>query len=155
MVAGSVSRKTAGETESPPQGHPPEDRGGDPSGQCIQKSFVFEQTIHSCQTTMRFISSLQNQARLTCDCDAELKRLPEEIYLYLQGELESKGSRKDLLSQVNNDSSGSGPSSNCSTPPYSSPNHSWSNIGSISTSLLDSPTSNSPVKSDTDTTGVY
>ncbi|KAI7813929.1 putative 1-phosphatidylinositol 4 [Triplophysa rosa] len=96
-----------------------------------------------------------NQARLTCDCEAELKCLPEEISLYLQGELERKGSRKDLFSQVNNDSSGSGPSSNCSTPPYSSPNHSWSNIGSISTSVLDSPTSNSPVKSDTDTTGIY
>lgn len=96
----------------------------------------------------------QNQDQLTKNCEAELKSLPEEISLYLQGELESKGSRKDLFGQVNNDSSGSGPSSNCSTPPFSSPNHSWSNIGSISTSLLDSPPS-TPVKSDTDTTGVY
>ncbi|KAA0723702.1 1-phosphatidylinositol 4,5-bisphosphate phosphodiesterase beta-3 [Triplophysa tibetana] len=96
-----------------------------------------------------------NQARLKWDCEAEMKCLPEEISLYLQGELERKGSHKDLFSQVNYDSSGSGPSSNCSTPPFSSPNRSWSNIGSISTALLDSPNSDSPVKSDTDTTGIY
>ncbi|RXN35422.1 1-phosphatidylinositol 4,5-bisphosphate phosphodiesterase beta-3-like protein [Labeo rohita] len=95
------------------------------------------------------------QARLTRDCEAELKRLPEEISQYLQ-ELESKGSRKDTLMGQANDSPSSGPPSNCSTPPYSSPNHSWSNMGNISSSLLDSSsTSNTPVKSETDTTGVY
>ncbi|XP_051511891.1 1-phosphatidylinositol 4,5-bisphosphate phosphodiesterase beta-3-like isoform X2 [Myxocyprinus asiaticus] len=97
-----------------------------------------------------------NQARLTRECDAELKRLPDEIFQYLQGELESKSSLKDtLMAQANHDSSGSGPPSNCSTPPYSSPNHSWSNIGNISASLLDSPATNTHVKSETDTTGVY
>ncbi|XP_073691903.1 1-phosphatidylinositol 4,5-bisphosphate phosphodiesterase beta-3 isoform X2 [Garra rufa] len=96
-----------------------------------------------------------DQARLTRDCEAELKRLPEEISQYLQ-ELESKGSRKDTLMGQANDSPSSGPPSNCSTPPYSSPNHSWSNMGNISSSLLDSSsTSNNPVKSETDTTGVY
>uniref|UniRef100_A0A671Q3M4 1-phosphatidylinositol 4,5-bisphosphate phosphodiesterase n=1 Tax=Sinocyclocheilus anshuiensis TaxID=1608454 RepID=A0A671Q3M4_9TELE len=96
-----------------------------------------------------------DQARLTCDCEAELKRLPEEISQYLQ-EIESKGSRKDTLMGQANDSSSSGPPSNCSTPPYSSPNHSWSNMANISSSMLDfSSTSNTPVKSETDTTGVY
>uniref|UniRef100_A0A672M7H3 1-phosphatidylinositol 4,5-bisphosphate phosphodiesterase n=1 Tax=Sinocyclocheilus grahami TaxID=75366 RepID=A0A672M7H3_SINGR len=96
-----------------------------------------------------------DQARLTRDCEAELKRLPEEISLYLQ-EIESKGSRKDTLMGQANDSSSSGPPSNCSTPPYSSPNHSWSNMANISSSMLDSSsTSNTPVKSETDTTGVY
>ncbi|XP_051987895.1 1-phosphatidylinositol 4,5-bisphosphate phosphodiesterase beta-3-like isoform X2 [Xyrauchen texanus] len=97
-----------------------------------------------------------NQARLTQDCEAELKRLPVEVSQYLQGELESKGSYKDtLMGPANNDSSGSGPPSNCSTPPYSSPNHIWNNISNSNTSLLDSPSSNTPVKSETDTTGVY
>uniref|UniRef100_A0A672QF05 1-phosphatidylinositol 4,5-bisphosphate phosphodiesterase n=1 Tax=Sinocyclocheilus grahami TaxID=75366 RepID=A0A672QF05_SINGR len=96
-----------------------------------------------------------DQARLTRDCEAELKLLPEEISQYLQ-ELESKGSRKDTLMGQANDSPSSGPPSNCSTPPYSSPNHSWSSMGNISPSLLDpSSTSNTPVKSETDTTGVY
>uniref|UniRef100_A0A671NXV1 1-phosphatidylinositol 4,5-bisphosphate phosphodiesterase n=1 Tax=Sinocyclocheilus anshuiensis TaxID=1608454 RepID=A0A671NXV1_9TELE len=96
-----------------------------------------------------------DQARLTRDCEAELKLLPEEISQYLQ-ELESKGSRKDTLMDQANDSPSSGPPSNCSTPPYSSPNHSWSSMGNISPSLLDpSSTSNTPVKSETDTTGVY
>uniref|UniRef100_A0A673LNA1 1-phosphatidylinositol 4,5-bisphosphate phosphodiesterase n=1 Tax=Sinocyclocheilus rhinocerous TaxID=307959 RepID=A0A673LNA1_9TELE len=96
-----------------------------------------------------------DQARLTRDCEAELKRLPEEISQYLQ-EIESKGSRKDTLMGQANDSSSSGPPSNCSTPPYSSPNHSWSNMANISSSMLDSSsTSNTPVKSETDTTGVY
>uniref|UniRef100_A0A671P1F9 1-phosphatidylinositol 4,5-bisphosphate phosphodiesterase n=1 Tax=Sinocyclocheilus anshuiensis TaxID=1608454 RepID=A0A671P1F9_9TELE len=97
----------------------------------------------------------EDQARLTRDCEAELKLLPEEISQYLQ-ELESKGSRKDTLMDQANDSPSSGPPSNCSTPPYSSPNHSWSSMGNISPSLLDpSSTSNTPVKSETDTTGVY
>uniref|UniRef100_A0A672QEW3 1-phosphatidylinositol 4,5-bisphosphate phosphodiesterase n=1 Tax=Sinocyclocheilus grahami TaxID=75366 RepID=A0A672QEW3_SINGR len=97
----------------------------------------------------------EDQARLTRDCEAELKLLPEEISQYLQ-ELESKGSRKDTLMGQANDSPSSGPPSNCSTPPYSSPNHSWSSMGNISPSLLDpSSTSNTPVKSETDTTGVY
>lgn len=99
--------------------------------------------------------SLQDQARLTRDCKAELKRLPEEISQYLQ-EIESKGSRKDSLMGQANDSPSSGPPSNCSTPPYSSPNHSWSNMANISSSLLDSSsTSNTPVTSESDTTGVY
>lgn len=87
----------------------------------------------------------QSQARLNRDCEAELRCLREEISWFLREELEIKGSRKDAL---NNDSSGSGPPSNCSTPPYSSPNHSYSNV-------LESASSNSPVKSGKDTTGVY
>ncbi|XP_048041933.1 1-phosphatidylinositol 4,5-bisphosphate phosphodiesterase beta-3 isoform X1 [Megalobrama amblycephala] len=94
----------------------------------------------------------QNQARLTRECEAEVKLFPKEVSHFLQ-ELESKGSRKDLIGQAN-DSPSSGPSSNCSTPPYSSPNHSWSNMGSISL-LESSSTSNTPVKSEADTTGVY
>uniref|UniRef100_A0A8C1XB81 1-phosphatidylinositol 4,5-bisphosphate phosphodiesterase n=1 Tax=Cyprinus carpio TaxID=7962 RepID=A0A8C1XB81_CYPCA len=101
------------------------------------------------------ILSLQDQARLTRDCEAELKRLPDEVSQYVQ-EIESKGSRKDTLMGQANDSSSSGPPSNCSTPPYSSPNHSWSNMANISSSVLDSSsTSNTPVKPKTDTTGVY
>lgn len=95
-----------------------------------------------------------NQARLTRDFEAELKRLPEEISQYLQ-ELESKGSRKDSLMGQTNDGPNSGPPSNCSTPPYSSPNHSWSNIANVSSLLLDSSTSSTSAKSETDTTGVY
>uniref|UniRef100_A0A8C1XE54 1-phosphatidylinositol 4,5-bisphosphate phosphodiesterase n=1 Tax=Cyprinus carpio TaxID=7962 RepID=A0A8C1XE54_CYPCA len=96
-----------------------------------------------------------DQARLTRDCEAELKRLPDEVSQYVQ-EIESKGSRKDTLMGQANDSSSSGPPSNCSTPPYSSPNHSWSNMANISSSVLDSSsTSNTPVKPKTDTTGVY
>uniref|UniRef100_A0A673IDM1 1-phosphatidylinositol 4,5-bisphosphate phosphodiesterase n=1 Tax=Sinocyclocheilus rhinocerous TaxID=307959 RepID=A0A673IDM1_9TELE len=97
----------------------------------------------------------EDQARLTRDCEAELKLLPEEISQYLQ-ELESKGSRKDTLMGQANDSPSSGPPSNCSTPPYSSPTHNWSSMVTISPSLLDpSSTSSTPVKSETDTTGVY
>uniref|UniRef100_A0A8C1MKP2 1-phosphatidylinositol 4,5-bisphosphate phosphodiesterase n=1 Tax=Cyprinus carpio TaxID=7962 RepID=A0A8C1MKP2_CYPCA len=96
-----------------------------------------------------------DQARLTRDCEAELKRLPDEVSQYVQ-EIESKGSRKDTLMGQANDSSSSGPPSNCSTPPYSSPNHSWSNMANISSLVLDSSsTSNTPVKPKTDTTGVY
>lgn len=72
-----------------------------------------------------------DQARLTRDCEAELKRLPEEVSQYLQ-EIESSGSRKETLMGQANDSHSSGPASNSSTPPYSSPNHSWSNISNIS-----------------------
>lgn len=98
--------------------------------------------------------SLQNQARLTRECEAELKLLPDEVSHFLQ-ETESKGSRKDTLIGQSNDSLSSGPSSNCSTPPYTSPNHSWgSNMRNISL-LESSSTSNTPVKSETDTTGVY
>uniref|UniRef100_A0A673IDM9 Phosphoinositide phospholipase C n=1 Tax=Sinocyclocheilus rhinocerous TaxID=307959 RepID=A0A673IDM9_9TELE len=79
----------------------------------------------------------EDQARLTRDCEAELKLLPEEISQYLQDP-------------------SSGPPSNCSTPPYSSPTHNWSSMVTISPSLLDpSSTSSTPVKSETDTTGVY
>ncbi|KAK7170019.1 hypothetical protein R3I94_000304 [Phoxinus phoxinus] len=96
----------------------------------------------------------QNQTRLTHECEAELKLLPEEVSHFLQ-EFESKGSRKDTLIGQANDSLSSGPSSNCSTPPYTSPNHSWgSNMGNNSL-LESSSTSNTPVKSETDTTGVY
>ncbi|XP_077085692.1 1-phosphatidylinositol 4,5-bisphosphate phosphodiesterase beta-3 isoform X2 [Siphateles boraxobius] len=95
-----------------------------------------------------------NQACLTRECETERKQLPEEVSHFLL-ELESKGSRKETLIGQANDSFSSGPSSNCSTPPYTSPNHSWgSNIGNISL-LESSSTSNTPVKSETDTTGVY
>uniref|UniRef100_A0A8C2AMG0 1-phosphatidylinositol 4,5-bisphosphate phosphodiesterase n=1 Tax=Cyprinus carpio TaxID=7962 RepID=A0A8C2AMG0_CYPCA len=60
-----------------------------------------------------------DQARLTRDCEAELKRLPEEILQYVQ----------ELMGQA--------PPSNCSTPPYSSPNNSWTSMDNISPSLLD------------------
>ncbi|XP_056099516.1 1-phosphatidylinositol 4,5-bisphosphate phosphodiesterase beta-3 isoform X2 [Rhinichthys klamathensis goyatoka] len=95
-----------------------------------------------------------NQARLTRECEAALTLLPEEVSHFLQ-EVESKGSRKDTLIGQANDSLSSGPSSNCSTPPYTSPNHSCgSNMGNVSL-LESSSTSNTPVKSETDTTGVY
>uniref|UniRef100_A0A8C2PTW2 1-phosphatidylinositol 4,5-bisphosphate phosphodiesterase n=1 Tax=Cyprinus carpio TaxID=7962 RepID=A0A8C2PTW2_CYPCA len=72
------------------------------------------------QNIMAFLISrtvqVTDQARLTRDCEAELKRLPEEILQYVQ----------ELMGQA--------PPSNCSTPPYSSPNNSWTK---------------------TDTTGVY
>uniref|UniRef100_A0A8C1GEG5 Phosphoinositide phospholipase C n=1 Tax=Cyprinus carpio TaxID=7962 RepID=A0A8C1GEG5_CYPCA len=61
----------------------------------------------------------EDQARLTRDCEAELKRLPEEILQYVQ----------ELMGQA--------PPSNCSTPPYSSPNNSWTSMDNISPSLLD------------------
>ncbi|KAM9431728.1 1-phosphatidylinositol 4,5-bisphosphate phosphodiesterase beta-3 [Clarias gariepinus] len=70
------------------------------------------------------------------ECDAELERLPEEIRRYLQGELEGKGLRNDALYShlPNSDSSGSGPPSNCSTPPFNSPNHSTASLGDSSSS---------------------
>ncbi|XP_060774347.1 1-phosphatidylinositol 4,5-bisphosphate phosphodiesterase beta-3 isoform X2 [Neoarius graeffei] len=85
--------------------------------------------------------------RLERDCDAELERLPEEICRYLQGELESKGLRSDaLFSQLpNHDSAGSGPPSNCSTPPFNSPNH---------TSSLDDNSSSSTVTSESELTAI-
>ncbi|TRY54472.1 hypothetical protein DNTS_009188 [Danionella cerebrum] len=91
-----------------------------------------------------------NQARLMRECEADQKRLPDEISQYLQ-DLESKGPRKDCLIGQTNDGPSSGPPSNSSTPPYSSPDHSWSNMST----MLDSSTSNSPLKSESDTTGVY
>ncbi|XP_067290971.1 1-phosphatidylinositol 4,5-bisphosphate phosphodiesterase beta-3 isoform X2 [Pseudorasbora parva] len=94
-----------------------------------------------------------NQARLNREFEAEQKLLPAELSHFLQ-ELESKGPRKDTLIGQANDSPSSGPSSNCSTPPYSSPNHSWSNMGNISL-LESSSTSNTPVKPETGSTGVY
>ncbi|XP_066536592.1 1-phosphatidylinositol 4,5-bisphosphate phosphodiesterase beta-3 [Hoplias malabaricus] len=89
-------------------------------------------------------------------CDAEFERLPEEIQVYLQGELEIKGLRSDALcSQPSYDNSGSGPPSNCSTPPFSSPNHSWSpSLDSSATSLGDSSSSSTPVTSETEFTAV-
>lgn len=91
--------------------------------------------------------SLQQRLRLERDCDAELERLPEEICRYLQGELESKGLRSDaLFSQLpNHDSAGSGPPSNCSTPPFNSPNH---------TSSLDDNSSSSTVTSESELTAI-
>uniref|UniRef100_A0A8C1HXG2 1-phosphatidylinositol 4,5-bisphosphate phosphodiesterase n=1 Tax=Cyprinus carpio carpio TaxID=630221 RepID=A0A8C1HXG2_CYPCA len=75
------------------------------------------------QNIMAFLISrtvqVTDQARLTRDCEAELKRLPEEILQYVQ----------ELMGQA--------PPSNCSTPPYSSPNNSWTSMDNISPSLLD------------------
>lgn len=91
--------------------------------------------------------SLQQRLRLERDCDAELERLPEEICRYLQGELESKGLRSDaLFSQLpNRDSAGSSPPSNCSTPPFNSPNHN---------SSLDDNSSSSTITSESELTAI-
>ncbi|KAI4876182.1 hypothetical protein NFI96_022271 [Prochilodus magdalenae] len=99
----------------------------------------------------------QSESRVLQDCDAELQRLPEEICHYLQGELESKGLRSDALcSQLPNlDSLGSGPPSNCSTPPFSSPNHSWSpSLDNSTASQGDSSSSSTPVTSEAELTAV-
>ncbi|KAL7875886.1 hypothetical protein AOLI_G00108490 [Acnodon oligacanthus] len=98
-----------------------------------------------------------HRLRLEEDCDSELQRLPEEICRYLQGELESKGLRSDALcSQLpNHDGLGSGPPSNCSTPPFSSPNHSWSpSLDNSRASLGDSSSSSTPVTSEAELTAV-
>uniref|UniRef100_A0AAY4CHP7 1-phosphatidylinositol 4,5-bisphosphate phosphodiesterase n=1 Tax=Denticeps clupeoides TaxID=299321 RepID=A0AAY4CHP7_9TELE len=94
----------------------------------------------------------QQQARLENDLEAEFQRLPEEICQYLQGELESKGMQSDALcsSLPNHDSTGSGPPSNSSTPPFPSPNHSWNRSIDTSTPSLadDSSSSSTPVLSE-------
>ncbi|XP_072543680.1 1-phosphatidylinositol 4,5-bisphosphate phosphodiesterase beta-3 isoform X2 [Salminus brasiliensis] len=98
-----------------------------------------------------------NRLRLERDCETELQRLPEEICQYLKGELESKGLRNDALcSQLpNHNSPGSGPPSNCSTPSFSSPNHSWShNLDKSTISLGDSSSSSTPVTSEAELTAV-
>ncbi|KAL0969924.1 hypothetical protein UPYG_G00234600 [Umbra pygmaea] len=101
----------------------------------------------------------QLEARLERDCDEELKRLPEEIYQFLQAELESKGLRSDALFSSSNHtspspSSSSGPPSNCSTPTFPlTPNRStWNKDNSIS-SLADSSSSSTPVLSEAELTG--
>uniref|UniRef100_A0A8C9R7X7 1-phosphatidylinositol 4,5-bisphosphate phosphodiesterase n=1 Tax=Scleropages formosus TaxID=113540 RepID=A0A8C9R7X7_SCLFO len=93
------------------------------------------------------------------DLEAELRGLPEEICQYLQGELESKSPKSDALfgSLSNNDSLSSGPPSNSSTPPYSSPNHKWHKERSLdnsTTSLVDSSSSSTPVLSEAELTTV-
>ncbi|MCI4377322.1 hypothetical protein PGIGA_G00202190 [Pangasianodon gigas] len=95
-----------------------------------------------------------HRLRLERDCDAELERLPEEICRYLQGELESKGLRSDaLFSQLpNHDSAGSGPPSNCSTPPFNSPNHNSSLDNS--TASLGTSSSSSTITSDSELTAI-
>ncbi|XP_063042319.1 1-phosphatidylinositol 4,5-bisphosphate phosphodiesterase beta-3 isoform X2 [Engraulis encrasicolus] len=109
-----------------------------------------------------------HQARLERDLEAELQRLPDEICQYLQGELESKGLCNDALfspSPRANHSSphhhyrpGSGPPSNCSTPPsYPSPNHSSHGSHSLdnsTASLADSSLSNTPVMSEAELTAI-
>ncbi|XP_062849353.1 1-phosphatidylinositol 4,5-bisphosphate phosphodiesterase beta-3 [Trichomycterus rosablanca] len=89
------------------------------------------------------------------DCDTELERLPEEICCYLQGELESKGLHYDALcSQTpTNDNTGSGPPSNCSTPPFPSPNHSWS-MDNSTASPSSSSSSSTPVTSESELTPI-
>ncbi|XP_018592999.2 1-phosphatidylinositol 4,5-bisphosphate phosphodiesterase beta-3 isoform X1 [Scleropages formosus] len=99
------------------------------------------------------------QAQLERDLEAELRGLPEEICQYLQGELESKSPKSDALfgSLSNNDSLSSGPPSNSSTPPYSSPNHKWHKERSLdnsTTSLVDSSSSSTPVLSEAELTTV-
>ncbi|MCJ8731465.1 hypothetical protein PDJAM_G00199880 [Pangasius djambal] len=95
-----------------------------------------------------------HRLRLERDCDAELERLPEEICRYLQGELESKGLRSDaLFSQLpNHDSAGSGPPSNCSTPPFNSPNHNSSLDNS--TASLGTSSSSSTITSESELTAI-
>ncbi|XP_076145339.1 1-phosphatidylinositol 4,5-bisphosphate phosphodiesterase beta-3 isoform X1 [Alosa pseudoharengus] len=94
-----------------------------------------------------------HQARLERDLQAELQRLPDEICQYLQGELESKGLCSDaLFSPLANHSS---PGSNCSTPPYPSPNHSGSrSLDNSTASLADSSHSNTPVMSEAELTSI-
>ncbi|KAG7464471.1 hypothetical protein MATL_G00165950 [Megalops atlanticus] len=99
------------------------------------------------------------QSRLEKDIEAELKKLPEEICQYLQGELESKGLRNDALfsSLSNNDSPSSGPPSNSSTPPFHSPSHSWHGDRSLDNSiasLADSSSSSTPVMSEAELASV-
>uniref|UniRef100_A0A8C9VQP7 1-phosphatidylinositol 4,5-bisphosphate phosphodiesterase n=1 Tax=Scleropages formosus TaxID=113540 RepID=A0A8C9VQP7_SCLFO len=98
-------------------------------------------------------------SQLERDLEAELRGLPEEICQYLQGELESKSPKSDALfgSLSNNDSLSSGPPSNSSTPPYSSPNHKWHKERSLdnsTTSLVDSSSSSTPVLSEAELTTV-
>ncbi|XP_046706996.1 1-phosphatidylinositol 4,5-bisphosphate phosphodiesterase beta-3 isoform X2 [Silurus meridionalis] len=95
-----------------------------------------------------------HQLRLERECEAELERLPDEIFRYLQGELESKGLRCDaLFSQLpNHESAGSGPPSNCSTPRFNSPNH-MSSLDN-STASLDNSSSSSTVTSESELTAV-
>ncbi|XP_053485238.1 1-phosphatidylinositol 4,5-bisphosphate phosphodiesterase beta-3 isoform X1 [Ictalurus furcatus] len=95
-----------------------------------------------------------HRLRLERDCDAELERLPEEICRYLQGELESKGLRSDaLLGQLSNhNSAGSGPPSNCSTPPFNSPYHN-SSLDNSTASLGDS-SSSSTITSESELTAI-
>ncbi|XP_062371755.1 1-phosphatidylinositol 4,5-bisphosphate phosphodiesterase beta-3 [Sardina pilchardus] len=105
----------------------------------VLKSIDTEQPVH--------------QARLERDLEAELQRLPDEICQYLQGELESKGLCSDaLFSPLANHSS---PGSNCSTPPYPSPNHSGSrSLDNSTASLADSSHSNTPVMSEAELTSI-
>ncbi|XP_058250290.1 1-phosphatidylinositol 4,5-bisphosphate phosphodiesterase beta-3 isoform X2 [Hemibagrus wyckioides] len=88
--------------------------------------------------------------RLERDCDAELERLPEEICRYLQGELESKGLRSDAL--FSQDSAGSGPPSNCSTPSFNSPNHNSSMDNSMAS--LGNSSSSSTITSESELTTI-
>ncbi|XP_026998596.1 1-phosphatidylinositol 4,5-bisphosphate phosphodiesterase beta-3 isoform X1 [Tachysurus fulvidraco] len=91
-----------------------------------------------------------HRLRLEHDCDAELERLPEEICRYLQGELESKGLRSDAL--FSQDSAGSGPPSNCSTPSFNSPNHNSSMDNSMAS--LDNSSSSSTITSESELTAI-
>lgn len=93
---------------------------------------------------------LQHRLRLERDCDAELEGLPEEICCYLQGELESKGLRSDAL--FSQDSAGSGPPSNCSTPSFNSPNHNSSMDNSMAS--LDNSSSSSTITSESELTAI-
>lgn len=88
------------------------------------------------------------ESQLERDLEDEYRRLPEEICLHLQSELQSKGLRKDALfsslSNHSSPSSGSGPPSNCSTPSYpSTPNRSaWNrSMDNSIASLADSTSS--------------
>ncbi|XP_007242103.3 1-phosphatidylinositol 4,5-bisphosphate phosphodiesterase beta-3 [Astyanax mexicanus] len=98
-----------------------------------------------------------HRLRLERECEAELQRLPEEICRYLKGELDSKGLRSDALCSqlLNHTSSGSGSTSNCSSPLLSSPNHSNSlSLDNSTTSVGDSSSSGTPVTSEAELTAV-
>ncbi|XP_030635517.1 1-phosphatidylinositol 4,5-bisphosphate phosphodiesterase beta-3 [Chanos chanos] len=96
-----------------------------------------------------------HQSRLEKECEAEFQSLPEEIRQYLQLEAEGKSPRRNASfgRLPNHNSPSSGPNSNCSTPPLSSPNHSWSRSKDSSiTSLGDSSSSSTPVTSEAELT---
>ncbi|XP_075996015.1 1-phosphatidylinositol 4,5-bisphosphate phosphodiesterase beta-3 [Genypterus blacodes] len=99
------------------------------------------------------------QSRLERELSEECQHLPEEICQYLQAELQSKGMRSDALcspsSNHSSPGSGSGPPSNCSTPPFPSTptRHTWNRSLDNSTASLAESTSScsTPVLSEAET----
>lgn len=157
FIVGWNSGETSGEAEEPAERNLTENRRGETTGLSFcsftntllslsSLAYCFPHFHPSCQVYF----SLQQRLRLERDCDAELERLPEEICRYLQGELESKGLRSDAL--FSQDSAGSGPPSNCSTPSFNSPNHNSSMDNSIAS--LGNSSSSSTITSESELTAI-